>query len=472
MSIIEDFLLQDISVKYNGKKYYGNNLSISFNDNNISHYEVNELPKELKKILDIEEDDNFIFLKLGSLNFNMTEDIPCFYFEYHKKIGFDKKNLKGIGEKLVKEDMSDDICFFYNNLPSYILSTYLFKISKLNNNIYNFFNKKTSEFDSLSEIGTINILNLFTFNFFELEKLISSNNLGLFLDKFDEEIFEFKESNKLQDVIGLPKFAVNTIKKLNLEYALNNFKELAKTVDGNSLKIFFEFIENYNYILSESYYDEEDIEEFINNCVYLCKKGFKLTDLLKYLIKQCFYSPLNDSSYTFSFPNVHIKLLKDYHYMAEKFGLKVEKYPSLLKKQHDLLANNTEFFYKSNDELEKKFSDATALYKEVEMEIKFKVEEAGVKKEKAYVFITPKKSIDLVQEGNNLHHCVGNYIDQVISQDSRIVFMRDASKPNESLVTIDINKHFKVIEAVGMANMALTKEQEKAVNLWTKKISK
>ena len=141
MSIIEDFLLQKVEVKYNGKKYYGNNVSMSLNDETEKNYSVDTIPAKIQNVVDIEETNDIIFLKLGSLNFNIVDDKPCFSFEYNKKIGFDKKNLKGIGEKLTIDDITDNTCFFYNTMTSYILSIYIYKIVQLNNNILNFFDK-------------------------------------------------------------------------------------------------------------------------------------------------------------------------------------------------------------------------------------------------------------------------------------------------------------------------------------------
>lgn len=50
----------------------------------------------------------------------------------------------------------------------------------------------------------------------------------------------------------------------------------------------------------------------------------------------------------------------------------------------------------------------------------------------------PEKASDIAQEGEKLHHCVGGYADRHIHGETTILFLRDAKKPDESLVTIEM----------------------------------
>jgi hypothetical protein len=158
--------------------------------------------------------------------------------------------------------------------------------------------------------------------------------------------------------------------------------------------------------------------------------------------------------------------------MSEMYGIKVEKYPSQLKKQHDILAHNVKFFDKLSPVLEKKFSDAVSLYKDVEREVEVTYPKVGneIPKKEKYVFIVPTCIKDIIQEGSDLHHCVGSYSDRIIEGKSRIVFMRLKDSPKESLVTIDISEKRTLEEAAGMGNGILTDIQEKALKKWLKEI--
>ena len=210
--------------------------------------------------------------------------------------------------------------------------------------------------------------------------------------------------------------------------------------------------------------------KFIENFATVSKKGYKTPDLLKFLMRQNFYYSMNG---IFTFPFMELGLLHDYLHMADIYKIKVEKYPSQLKKQHDILAKNITFLDKLSPELEKQFVEAVDKYKDVERKVTvaYPCKKGEVPKTEDYVFIVPKGSKDIIQEGNDLHHCVGSYSDRIINGESRIVFMRLAGKEKESLITIDIAEDKTLIEAAGMGNCALSDIQEKALKKWLKEIA-
>lgn len=54
-----------------------------------------------------------------------------------------------------------------------------------------------------------------------------------------------------------------------------------------------------------------------------------------------------------------------------------------------------------------------------------------------YITVFPKTNQDFVQEGKNMHHCVGGYGNTVANGSCIVIFIREKSNPEESFVTMD-----------------------------------
>ena len=60
---------------------------------------------------------------------------------------------------------------------------------------------------------------------------------------------------------------------------------------------------------------------------------------------------------------------------------------------------------------------------------------------------------ELLNEGRVLHHCVGGYVDRVLSGESYIVFLRKAQAPQVPYVTINVSASKKfIIQIHGVNN--------------------
>ena len=469
---INELFLNKYLVDYNGKKYSYNPLfTLGCGTNNLVNIKINEIPKKIDTVCDIDETDNTISLNIKEIIFNLKDENIEFSINCKKTISFDKTTKRGIGDKLEFEDFKEiDIDNF---ILQEVFATYLYKICKTNENVYNFFLRKNLKLNEFLIIKTslINMLNIVTFNLLEFEKLVNSKNEKILIEGISNHNFELSEASKLHQVVGLPKVAISAIKDLKLEFAMDEIKTLSETIDGNSLRIFFEFLSNFKVILKNGKtLNENGIIKFIEDFIEVSKKGYRTPDLLRYIMKQNFYYSLEG---VFSFPFAQMGFLRDYIHMGEVYGVNIEKYPSQLKKQHDILAKNIEFFDKLNPILEQKFKDSVNLYKDVEKEITINLPcaKGEIPQKETYLFIVPTCIKDIIQEGSDLHHCVGSYSDRIIEGKSRIVFMRLKNSPKESLITIDISKDKKLIEAAGMGNCELDEIQEKALNKWLKEIA-
>jgi hypothetical protein len=56
-----------------------------------------------------------------------------------------------------------------------------------------------------------------------------------------------------------------------------------------------------------------------------------------------------------------------------------------------------------------------------------------------YTIVTPTSGQDIVDEGENMHHCVGSYVDRVVSNQTYIVFVRRKDSPDKCHITCQVS---------------------------------
>lgn len=81
-----------------------------------------------------------------------------------------------------------------------------------------------------------------------------------------------------------------------------------------------------------------------------------------------------------------------------------------------------------------------------------------------YMIILPEKIDDIPNEGNALHHCVGNYRDRVYSGQTMIVFVREKKDITKPFYTCEIHEDGKLIQCRGDRNKDMTPEVKKFIN--------
>jgi len=76
--------------------------------------------------------------------------------------------------------------------------------------------------------------------------------------------------------------------------------------------------------------------------------------------------------------------------------------------------------------------------------------------------IAPETPEDLVQEGNQIGHCVGSYVKNVCKQTSAILFLRKKKQIDKSYITIEI-KDGNIVQAKCKMNALPDEEQRKVI---------
>lgn len=83
--------------------------------------------------------------------------------------------------------------------------------------------------------------------------------------------------------------------------------------------------------------------------------------------------------------------------------------------------------------------------------------------------VMPTDSMELVEEGSCLCHCVASYVDKVIAGDCYVVFMRKKESPETPYLTVEILPDRSVPQIEGMNKRRdLTDEEIEFINRWAK----
>ena len=79
--------------------------------------------------------------------------------------------------------------------------------------------------------------------------------------------------------------------------------------------------------------------------------------------------------------------------------------------------------------------------------------------------MVPTKPEELAEEGINLSHCVGQYIDRVAGGDCHILFLRRRGAPDRSLVTLQLSGK-QICQAQGFNRRPITDQERRFLVQW------
>lgn len=142
----------------------------------------------------------------------------------------------------------------------------------------------------------------------------------------------------------------------------------------------------------------------------------------------------------------------DYLSMQKNFYGKVkEKYPEHFKTAHDVIALKVNLARLA--EQCRNFTEQASQVKDLEFIAQ------------GYCITVPTEPRELADEGINLSHCVGDYIDLVASGSCHILFLRRRNAPDQSLVTLQLSGR-KICQAQGANRRAITQPERKFLSHW------
>ena len=142
----------------------------------------------------------------------------------------------------------------------------------------------------------------------------------------------------------------------------------------------------------------------------------------------------------------------DYLQMQQNFYGKIkEKYPAHFKTEHDVMAlkvNQARLVAKCEN-----FGQQNETIKDLAY--------TG----NGYCIVIPTKPEDLAEEGINLSHCVGDYIERVAEGECHILFLRRRGAPERSLVTLQLSGK-RICQAQGFNRRPITDQERRFLKQW------
>lgn len=185
--------------------------------------------------------------------------------------------------------------------------------------------------------------------------------------------------------------------------------------------------------------------------------------MLRYLDKQFSFLHQRKNRYgsiRYNYMQALVSEYRDYLEMCAKLSYDLKNsfvlYPKDLQKSHDKAAHRIKL--KADAKMSKEFKN---VYRQIGTAFSF--EWNGMK------IVAPVSTKEVVDEGHALHHCVGNYVERVARRESVILFLRKSEEAAKSFYTIEL-KGRNVMQVRGMNNKDTTKEVQKFIDLWTKKV--
>lgn len=175
----------------------------------------------------------------------------------------------------------------------------------------------------------------------------------------------------------------------------------------------------------------------------------------------------------------------DYMDMLKKIGKKTDDAmmyrPRELKRRHDEcveeirrqqmiaeMKRDRKQRYAEAKRMREKFPGAEEILKEIKSKFEYKG--------KDYMIIVPNKLIDIMTEGQALHHCVGatdRYFDRIMQRETYICFLRKTSDPKIPFYTIEVEPGGTIRQHRGMYDEEPgIKEIKPFLREWQKEIRK
>jgi hypothetical protein len=257
-----------------------------------------------------------------------------------------------------------------------------------------------------------------------------------------------KSETRPYKMIGVPKYLVKYLMKADVlsDYYAEKLNKLDKLINGNNLKSVLTILDEESNV--------SQIFSMYDILMQLYKEyGYKdLKKLVLYLAREVKLQQGIDK------PSNAITVLRDYVRMSVEMKVKFEKYPKSLKKEHDIILLN----YKTMQDEKKRAEFEKAVTKEDYSKLAFR--------DKVYSIILPKEPNDVIREGESLSHCVASYVNDIIKERCKIIFMRPTKQLDESLLTIEVRDNKYIRQIRGKQNRNALKEEMNFISKWADKL--
>ena len=182
---------------------------------------------------------------------------------------------------------------------------------------------------------------------------------------------------------------------------------------------------------------------------------------LTYLVDEYKYDPKTLGTYLCNVSDFEgeslanaIQLLYDYYRQYIEMNpntRRINKYPKYLATTHNIISRNHRDF--------KCKYDTEAFNSQSRFDLEYKYRQFSI--------VYPKRYEDIQDEGNQQSHCVASYVKRVIDGECHIVFLRDNSDLDKSLVTIEVRGN-EVVQCKKARNLTPDPNHIKFIERWAK----
>ena len=236
------------------------------------------------------------------------------------------------------------------------------------------------------------------------------------LSKFSLKMLKEKEIN-----INIVKM-IEQLYKNNIVDFYNKFNKYITSMTLNSIKYIYKLNTDYNISLKK-------LSNYLNNCFY----------------KQFLYSnSVNDI----------INEIYDVFVMRKTLGYITKELPSDLITEHDLLTRKISIQEdKNKDKMYREYIYKDNIYLEFN------------NKNSKYKVILPKNLKEIIKEGEEMHHCVGTYIDRILKRNSKILFIRNKEDVSDR-ATLELDQNDNMVQIKSKYNNSPSKELLNFYNEW------
>jgi len=206
----------------------------------------------------------------------------------------------------------------------------------------------------------------------------------------------------------------NSYNSYNLYDTIGEFNQIQFATKAVTKEVIEKLIELFRRSRNNYYYGPT----FFHNIKYIITDfGVDIKQAIAYLERVDDYQAI--------LPLDAVSLWKDYLDNARKLELKdFDKYPNSLKREHDVFAREAVRII--NEKEEQDFEEAMKKYQDITFE------------DDKYCIVVPKEAKDLINEGKELNHCVGSYVNRVADNKTVIFFVREKENKDKSLYTLEV----------------------------------
>ncbi len=255
------------------------------------------------------------------------------------------------------------------------------------------------------------------------------------------------DETKPHKILGVPKYMLQLLRDMGTfsRYDINHLRNLDTAVGGNNVKILMEIAKEESSP-KDFVYAIETMIALYQNYDYKDIKRLGMYLMREVKLEQGISSP-----------NSAATLLRDYVRMCKDMEIEPrEKYPKSLKKLHDIAQMN----YSVKADVKKN------------EDIKAVIETPGYRgleyKKKPYAIVAPLDANEIIKEGSSLSHCVASYVNDVISERCKILFLRNTDDVGKPLVTIEVREN-NIRQVRGAYNRSAYVDEMSFVREWAEK---